>query len=85
MINVGTRNIVERSRNHFCHEKVVAYSFRFAVDLYVAVSSIRCSVLPTQCNVFPLHCWAMEHFVLLSQNISALGTSCKVPETVVRF
>jgi hypothetical protein len=86
MISVGIRNIVERSRNHFCHENVVVYSLRFAVDLHVAVSSIRCSVLPTQCGVFPSHCCrAMEHFVLLSQNINALGSSCKVSDTVVRF
>ena len=67
MIDVGARNILARSRNHFCHEKIVVYSVRISVDLYVAVSRIRCIVLPIKCNVFPLHCCrAVEHFLLLS-------------------
>jgi hypothetical protein len=58
MIDVGTRNIVARSRNNFCHEKIIVYSLRISVDLYVAVSSIRCSVLPINATCF--YCTVVE-------------------------
>jgi hypothetical protein len=51
MGNVCKYNTLARSRNHCCNGNATIFSIFNAVDLYVAVSNIKCCVLPTKCHV----------------------------------
>jgi len=48
MIDIGTRNIVARLRNHFCHEKIIVQggSNMTGTDLYVNKPHCAAAVRP---------------------------------------